>query len=241
LEIESFEAKRGADGFGESDAHRRLKELTLVWAYRRGYRCCATEVHAPRSPYRVDVAGVRIDRNSRMSTVAVFECKQSRNDLLRDNRRGNDLREKLTQLQERRKKLETLLAVHHPTLRRSDSLFPEWASFDFTVLDHQGYKQTICKIGRVQRQLLQNIKFDLVTHYRLGNLHYLVAPAAMIDPAEVPLGWGFLQVESDGTIIETTIPTRFNQIGSSDWVVRIGQALTAREVRKLGAGAGTAE
>jgi hypothetical protein len=218
---------------GESDAHSRLKELTLLWAYRRGYRCCAMEVHAPRSPYRVDVAGVRIDRSPGISTVAVFECKQSWSDLLRDNRRRDELRDRLAQLQERRIKLETLLAVHRPSLRTSDSLFPEWASFDFMALDHQGYKQTIRKIGQVQRQLLQNIKFDLVTHYQLGNLHYLVTPAAMIDPSEVPIDWGFLEVESDGTIIEKTIPTRFNLIGSSDWVVRIGQASTAREIRSI--------
>jgi len=55
----------------------------------------------------------------------------------------------------------------------------------------------------------------------------------MMDPSEVPIGWGFLEVESDGTITETTIPTRFNQIGSSDWVVRIGQASTAREIRSI--------
>ena len=218
---------------GESDAHRRLKELTLLWAYRRGYRCCAMEVHAPRSPYRVDVAGVRIDRNPGITTVAVFECKQSRSDLLRDNRHRDELRNRLAQLQERRRKLEALLAVHYPSLRTSDSLFSEWASFDFMALDHQGYRQTIRKIEWLQRQLLQNIKFDLVTHYQLGNLHYLVAPAAMIDPNEVPIGWGFLEVESDGTVIETTVPTRFNQIGSSDWVVRIGQASAAREVRSL--------
>jgi hypothetical protein len=219
---------------GESDTHRRLKELTLVWAYHRGYRCCAMEVRAPRSSYRVDVAGIRIDRKSALPTVAVFECKQSRNDLLRDNRRRDELRDRLAQLQERRIKLEALLAVHHPSLRTSDSLFPEWASFDFLALEHQGYRQTIRKIGQVQRQLLQNIKFDVVSHYQLGNLHYLVTPAAMIDPSEVPIGWGFLEVESDGTIIEKTIPTRFNLIGSSDWLVRIGQASTAREIRSLG-------
>jgi hypothetical protein len=216
---------------GESDAHRRLKELTLLWAYRRGYRCCAMEVHAPRSPYRVDVAGVRIDRSPGISTVAVFECKQSWNDLLRDNRRRDELRDRLAQLQERRIKLEALLAVHRPSLRTSDSLFPEWASFDFMALDHQGYRQTIRKIGQVQRQLLQNIKFDLVTHYQLGNLHYLVTPAAMIDPSEVPIGWGFLEVESDGTFNEKIVPTRFN--GTIDWLVRIGQASAAREVRSL--------
>jgi len=218
---------------GESSAHRRLKEVTLLWAYRRGYRCCATEVRAPRSSFQVDVAGVRIGRKPVISTVAVFECKQSRNDFWRDNRRRNELRDRLLQLQERREKLESLLAVHYPSLRTSDCLFPEWASFDFTTLDHQGYRQIIRSIGRIQGQLLQNVKFDLVTHYQLGNLHYLVAPAAMIDPSEVPVGWGFLEVDSDGSIIETTVPTRFNQIGTSDWVLRIAQALTARETRSI--------
>jgi hypothetical protein len=220
----------------ESDTHRRLKELTLLWAYRRGYRCCAMEVRAPRSSYRVDVAGIRIDRKPTVSTVVVFECKQSPNDLLRDNRRHDELRERLIQLQDRREKLESLLAVHHPSLRTSDCLFPEWTNFDFTTLDHQGYRQTIEKIGRVQRQLFQNIKFDLVTRYRLGNLHYLVAPVGMVDPAEIPIGWGFLEVGSDDVISQKTLPTRFNQIGATDWLERIGKASTAQAIRSMLAG-----
>jgi hypothetical protein len=213
--------------------HLRLKELTLVWAYHRGYRCCAMEVRAPRSSYRVDVAGIRIDRKSAPSTVVVFECKQSRNDFLRDNRRRDELRDRLVLLQERRKTLESLLATHHPSLRTSDCLFPEWASFDFTTLDHQGYRQTIQKIGRIQRQLLNNIKFDLVTHYQLGHLHYLVTPPGMIDPSEFPIGWGLLEIASDGAINERTVPTRFNQIGSGDWLARIAQASTAKDVRAI--------
>jgi hypothetical protein len=152
---------------------------------------------------------------------------------VRDNRRRDELRDKLLQLQERRKRLETLLAIHYPSLRTSDCLFPEWASFDFTAIDHQGYKQTIQNIGRIQSQLLQNIKFDRATRYQLGNLLYLVTPAGMIDPAEVPLGWGFLEVYSDGTISEKIAPTRFNQVDTIDWLVRIGRASAAREVRSI--------
>ena len=44
---------------GESETHRRLKEQVFLWAYDRGFRCCAMEVRAPRSSYRVDVAGFR--------------------------------------------------------------------------------------------------------------------------------------------------------------------------------------
>jgi hypothetical protein len=191
------------------------------------------EVRAPRSPYRVDVAGIRIDRKPAISTVAVFECKQSRSDLLRDNRRRDQLRDSLVQLQERREKLESLLAIHFPSLRTSDCLFPEWATFDFTALDHQGYRQTIQKIRRVQRQLLNDIKFDLVTHYELANLHYLVTPAGMLHPAEVPIGWGLLEVESGGTINEKNVPTRFQQSGPGNWLVRIAQTSTTRQVKAI--------
>ncbi len=65
----------------ESETHRRLKEHVFLWAYDRGFRCCAMEVRAPRSSYRVDVAGFRSDRKQKDSIVAVFECKQSREDL----------------------------------------------------------------------------------------------------------------------------------------------------------------
>jgi hypothetical protein len=191
------------------------------------------EVRAPRSSYRVDVAGIRIDRKPAISTVAVFECKQSRNDFLRDNRRRDQLRDSLVRLQERREKLESLLAIHYPSLRTSDCLFPECATFDFTTLDHQGYRQTIQKIRRVQRQLLNDIKFDLVTHCQLGNLHYLVIPAGMVHPAEVPIGWGLLEVESGGPINEKNVPTRFQQSGHSDWLVRIAQASTTRQVKAI--------
>jgi hypothetical protein len=194
------------------------------------------EVRAPRSSFRVDVAGIRIDRKSAVSTVAVFECKQSRNDLFRDNRRRDQLRNSLAQHQERREKLESLLAVHYPSLRTTDSLFPEWATFDFTALDHLGYRQTIQKIGRLQRQLLNGIKFDLVSYYQLGNLHYLVIPAGMIHPAEVPVGWGLLEVEADETIKEKNIPTLYKQSGAGDWLIRIAQASTRRQVEGMSIG-----
>src|SRR6202790_5366069 len=98
---------------GESEMHRRLKERTFLWAYDRGFRCCAMEVRAPRSRFRVDVAAIRLDRKQNESTIAVFECKQSREDLDRDNRRHSELKAKLRALQGRRDKLEQLLAVHY--------------------------------------------------------------------------------------------------------------------------------
>ncbi len=218
---------------GESEIHRLLKEQAFLWAYDRGFRCCAMEVRAPRSRFRVDVAAIRLDRLHGEPTVAVFECKQNREDLDRDNQRRSELKAKLKTLQERRDKLECLLAVHHPTLRTSDSLFPEWATFDFSAIDHAAYRQTVRKIACIQRQLFENTKFDLMTGYKLGNLHYLVATAGLLHEHEVPLGWGLLEADGKEGIIEKHIPTRFSGIEMLRWLERIAKAATLQNTKPI--------
>ena len=221
---------------GESEMHRRLKEQTFLWVYDRGFRCCAMEVRAPRSRFRVDVAAIRLDRRQSETTVAVLECKQSREDLDRDNRRHSELKVMLQALQERRNQLEQLLAVHYPSLRTSDSLFPEWATFDFSAIDHVVYRQTIQKIARIQRQLFDNTKFDLMTRYKLGNVHYLVTTPGLLDECEVPLGWGLLEVSGDALIQEKCVPTRFSGIEISRWLERIAKAATLQNAKVISDG-----
>jgi hypothetical protein len=216
---------------GESERHRRLKEQTFRWAYERGFRCCAMEVRAPGSGFRVDVAAMRIDRRLAEPTVAIFECKQSREDLDRDNRRHGELKARLRNLQERREKLECLLAVHYPSLRTSDSLFPEWATFDFTAIDHVGYRQTIQKIARIQRQLFGNTKFDLMSRYNLGNLRYLVTTPKLLHEHEAPLGWGLLEIDGDNTVIEKCTPTHFSGTEALRWLERIAKSATLQSAK----------
>ncbi|MEY2561531.1 MAG: hypothetical protein QOG51_1946, partial [Verrucomicrobiota bacterium] len=69
---------------GETDQHIRLKRLALVWAQANGYSICAAEVSLPQCRYRADVAAYRADGKGPGAT-AIFECKQARPDLRRDN------------------------------------------------------------------------------------------------------------------------------------------------------------
>ena len=218
----------------ESEMHRRLKEQTFLWAYGRGFRCCAMEVYAPRSGFRVDVAAIRLGRRHDEPLIAVFECKQSRADLDRDNRRQSELKAKLKTLQERRDNLERLLAVHYPSLRTSDSLFPEWATFDFSTIDHAAYRQTIQKIACIQRQLFDNTKFDLMIRYKLGNVHYLVTTVGLLQEQEIPLGWGLLELDdAKEIIIEKRSPTRFSGIEMQQWLERIAKAATSQRTKTI--------
>ena len=71
----------------ESPQHQELKRLAFLWARESGYRACATEVLLPKCNFRADVAAcLPAARGSAEAGItALFECKYTRSDLLRDN------------------------------------------------------------------------------------------------------------------------------------------------------------
>jgi hypothetical protein len=220
----------------ETALHFGLKQRAAAWAYERGFRSLAFEVPAPRSAFRVDVAAYRPFRQadavfSPTSLVAVFECKQARGDLLRDNRRRARLQERLAELQDRRIALEKLLRVHHPHLRRGDSLFPDFDTFDTELLEHAGYRLTVDKIARIQRQLREGTKFDQMGRYQLADLHYLVTLPAVVTSPEVPVGWGLLESQANGELRELIPAVKFNCPERLRWLERIARVATTAFLR----------
>jgi hypothetical protein len=171
---------------------------------------------------------------SREPVVAIFECKRSRPDLLRDIAKTDTMRSKLRELQQRRTKLEELLLTHYPSLRAGESLFPEWDTFTGEFLAHDGYQRLLTSIVRIQNQLQNCTKFAWITRYRLANLHYLVAPEKLMTLDELPPGWGLLE-SNDGLGLHLSQPAQFMRIKDpASWLERIGQSATARWLRQEG-------
>ena len=173
----------------ETDKHRHLKSLALAWARANGFAIAAAEVRVPRSGYRADVAAC--SRGAQRRT-AVFECKQARADLLKDAHREAALREKLTGLLARRQKLEELLAVHRPDLRKGESLFAEFEAWDFSGLEHRPYREVLAALATAQARLLRGTKFSRMFRYRCADFLYLVTEENIFAEAEIPAGWGLL-------------------------------------------------
>ncbi len=176
---------------GETEAHRRLKRLSVLWAQSQGYRACAVEVSLPQCRYRADVAAYRAQGNEPGAT-AIFECKQVRSDLRRDNRCSAALRARLETVSRRREVLERNLRVHYPTLRSGDSLFPEFDAHDFAAIPHRGYTRVRKEMSALQKQLRGGTKFECLTRYRSANLFFLVLPNELFRESGVPPGWGAL-------------------------------------------------
>jgi hypothetical protein len=188
---------------GETERHVGLKALAQAWARKEGFTLAAREVSFPHRRFRVDVAACCPERNvpsrkriTSLETVlkaaAVFECKQARSDLIRDNKLRAETALRLKTLESRRMRLESLLQLHLPHLAKSESLFPEFDCYRLGEHRHAGYQRLIRHIAAAKRALLTGTKFDRLLTYKLANLHYLVAEDGLLEAHEVPAGWGLL-------------------------------------------------
>ena len=182
----------------ETESHRQLKRLAVDWARVNGFAIAACEVRVPKSGYRADVVACSCGADRR---TAVFECKQARADLLKDAHAEAATRKKLADLIARRKKLEELLAVHRPDLRRGEALFAEFDSWDFSGLEHATYRDVLAELATVQARVLKGTKFSKMFRYRCADFLYLVVEENIFAEAEIPAGWGLLVRRGESLVL----------------------------------------
>jgi hypothetical protein len=188
---------------GESPAHFRLKQLALSWAQVQGFEIAATEVRLPRSHYRLDAAA--LSRRPERRT-AIFECKQSRPDLLKDARAEVEAKIRVTELSARLQALEGMLGTHRPDLRCGESLFPEFDAWNFTGLEHATHRRVIAELATWQERLLHGTKFAKLFRWACADFLYLVSEDGIFAEAEIPAGWGLL-VRRDEELFLARRPT----------------------------------
>jgi hypothetical protein len=179
----------------ESERHRRLKRLATEWARANGFPVCACEVRVPRSAYRADVAAGGHDVEA---ATALFECKQARADLLKDAHAEAAARAELAALVERRQRLEALLALHRPDLRRGEALWPEFDIWDFSGLEHRAYRSVLADLDLLRRRVRSGTKFSRLHRYQSADVLYLVVEDNIYAEAEIPAGWGLLVRAGEG-------------------------------------------
>jgi hypothetical protein len=176
----------------------------------------AKEVSFPHNRFRVDVAAFRphhkvpskIQLEGELGVTAVFECKQSRSDLIKDSQDQAKAMARLKTLVQRKAKLESLLKIHCPHLARGEFLFPEFDNYDFESLEHESHNRVIRQIRETQSAISYKTKFDRMFRYKLAHLHYLVLEKDIIKAHEVPLGWGLLVRKDEDSLELVEAPAR---------------------------------
>lgn len=187
----------------ESTAHRELKRLAMAWARAQRLRLAAPEVRLPRSGYRADVAAATPRVLAENARTAVFECKVSRSDLLADNARETGAADHIRMLSERLTALRRLIANHRPDLRHHDELFPEFEAFDLRGLRHETHDRLATELRAAQNKLQAGTKFARLARWRAASLLYLVLEPDLVEPHEVPEGWGWLERRGEELVLVT--------------------------------------
>ena len=193
---------------GESRTHRELKQLAVAWARANRLSLAGTEVRLPRSSYRADVAAATPRQLGSQAVTAVFECKASRTDFLRDAAAESATREKILALSARLDALNQLIGVHRPDLRRGEELFPEFECIDLRGSRHATHTAVRRELHAAQVALYEGTKFAKLARWRSANFLYLVVESADLAAAhEIPAGWGCL-VRRDATLACVRPPVR---------------------------------
>lgn len=205
----------------ESAVHQNLKQAALAWLCDQvGCAAAAREVRCPLARYVLDAAGYLDARPARAPHPArwfsplrggehrtiIIECKASRSDYLSDCAL-------LPELAVRRRRIcEQLAAVREhyvhtlePHLRASGNLlFADMESWEYGASTLHAHRTLVRQLRRVDLQLHGSTKFFLLAQYRLASMLFLLAPAGMLSPGEVPSGWGLLELA--GGEVRTAIP-----------------------------------
>ena len=156
----------------DAAAYRPAREVELRWDEQKQKR------------RRLSVASLGV--------TAIFECKASRPDYLRDAASLVKTRDRLELLTARRAQHEELLKLHYPSIRNGDSLFPEYETFDFDRPGCEAYVKLMKEVRRLSSRLHGQTKFDRLTQWRAANLHFLVTEPELFRAHELPADWGLL-------------------------------------------------
>lgn len=237
---------------GESAAHLELKRLALIWAQANGYPIAAREVSLPNLRFRLDVAAYRpasarvvrrderrgINRSSNIAALglsAIFECKASRADLVRDCRNSIRLLARMKELTEARIELEWHLRINCPSLLKGDGLWPEYETAAFERSDHPPYLKVVKSLATLSRQLHGQTKMENLFKWNAANLHYLVVEPDLVADHEIPAGWGLLV--RDGQRLDLRLRPEFKEIAEETrlaFLHRVAAAGTKATNREAG-------
>lgn len=181
----------------ENAPHERLKRLAFGWALQHRLILCAAEVRVPRSRFRADVAAASPRIAATNAFTALFECKASRSDFLRDAAQEGAFRLKARELGERLIALQERIGEHRPDLRRGEELFPEFECCDLRGLRHDTYRRLARRLAVAQSKLQSGTKFSRMARWRSASLLYAVTEPGVLEPWELPPGWGWLERGED--------------------------------------------
>jgi len=243
-------------GNNESDVHYELKRAALRWLFERGARTIAFEVSVRTRDFshvKVDVAAhddhplVESYRGPRggwhrrkvgvVDELLAVECKASRADFFRDGRVKAALLDALAELDREREILEGEIREREPHLRVRCDLFSDETAWHYDRSADPRYARLRRRIDALSHRLHRGTKLETLRDARLFDRHYLCIPAGLLRPAELPGGWGLLEVPAGGgaaRLVRDSEPRSPSEATAPEVIRKIARAGTWALLRSTG-------
>lgn len=189
-----------------------LKRSVIKWLSETFHpNAVASDVPTRISRHQADVAAFisRTCRNKHdigpRSLLApektiIVQCYSGRDDCCPDYPASQDSLPKLCALKEKLAGIKAQIRETEPHLRSSESLFDEYAEWNYEKSSNKEYHQLQREIKKTEHTLYKGSKFEQIRNARVADFLYLAVPEGAIAPAEVADGWGLLWVREDLSI-----------------------------------------
>ena len=180
-----------------------MKRAILAWLIPNKPSGIALNVPTRVSKYRADVAAFWSSpakkRLMSPEKTVIVEIRKSREQCWPDCSKQEEMLPLLIQKKEEKSSLETLLRETEPELKDTDTLFPEYESWDYKRTKNRKYHKCLKELESIEHALYKGSRFEQIRRAHVADYLYLAVPAGTVNKNELADGWGLININPDMT------------------------------------------
>lgn len=187
----------------------RLQRAVLAWLFSEDApRGAALNVPTRIARFKADIAAfwsksvhnkanTGPNRILKPTSTMLVQCHATREECWGDMARSDTLKPTLEQSKKERRELEEQIREEEPELRDPNTLFEEYAVWNYDKSRNRRYHKVLSDIKQLEHALLEGTRFEQIRSAGVADQLYLAVPARLIAADELADGWGLLWVHAN--------------------------------------------
>jgi hypothetical protein len=181
-----------------------IKRAVLAWLISQKPSGIGLNIPTRVSKYCADIAAFWSSpakkRLMAPQKTVIVEIRKTREQCWPDCSRQEELLPLLRAKKDEKLSIEALLQQTEPELKDSDTLFPEYESWDYKRTKNSKYHKCLKQIEDLEHALYKGSRFEQIRRAHVADYLYLAVPAGTVLPNELADGWGLININPDMTI-----------------------------------------
>ena len=197
---------------------RTIQRAVLAWLLENDITGAALSVPTKISRAKADIGGFyskakrskgKLNKIFQPQQTVLVECRESRLKCWPDCSNSAQLSGLLKKSYAELEALKDQIRKEEPELRALDTLFEEYAHWNYKDSQNDQYHQTHKTLKKLEQSLYKGTRFEGVLNSGVANLCYLAVPKGCVDVHELAEGWGLLWIDENFKVEEIRKPDLF--------------------------------